>query len=111
MSSPNASDTTPSPGCREQRPCSAFVVGLPDTRGIYCWLAGYKGGDPVRYYTADTAKRFKTRDAAKRGIRQARNTHPLRDRRYIIVPESEMHRYMEPNTPIQPHEGLSLIHI
>lgn len=78
-------------------PGSPFVVGLPDTRGYYCWLAGFKNGDPARYYSPHCAMRFKSHYAAECAILQAKATHPGKERTYVIVPVSEMALHMEAN--------------
>lgn len=69
-----------------------YVVGLPDTQGGMCWLAGYES-DPTRYYTASLALRFNSTGDALQGIERARLTHPFKERRYQVIPESEMHQY------------------
>ena len=66
-----------------------YVVGLPDTQGGMCWLAGYES-DPTRYYTAEFAIRFPSEAAAEKGIEKAKKTHPFKEREYIIIPEIEM---------------------
>jgi len=66
-----------------------YVVGLPDTQGGMCWLAGYES-NPTRYYTPDLAIRFKSEDEAQDGIEKAKLTHPFNEREYIIIPEEEM---------------------
>ena len=47
-----------------------YVVGLPDTQGGMCWLAGYDS-DPTRYYTASLALRFASEKEAEAGIESA----------------------------------------
>jgi len=69
-----------------------YVVGLPDTQGGMCWLAGYES-DPTRYYTESCALRFDSVEEAETGIEEARLTHPFKERRYRVIPESEMHQY------------------
>lgn len=65
------------------------VVGLPDTQGGMCWLAGYDS-DPTRYYTASLALRFDSEKEAEAGIEKAKLTHPFKEREYVIIPEEEM---------------------
>ena len=69
--------------------CKKYVVGLPDTVGGVCWLAGYES-DPTRYYTASCALRFDSEESAQAGIEKAKATHPFKEREYIIIPEGEM---------------------
>lgn len=66
-----------------------YVVGLPDTQGGMCWLAGYES-DPTRYYTASLALRFASEKEAEAGIEKAKLTHPFKEREYATIPEEEM---------------------
>lgn len=66
-----------------------FCVGLPDTQGGMCWLAGYES-DPTRYYTPSMALTFKTWQDAADAIERAKKTHPLRERSYRILTVAEM---------------------
>jgi len=66
-----------------------YVVGLPDTQGGVCWLAGYES-DPTRYYSANLAIRFDSEKEAQDGIEKAKKTHPFQEREYIIIPENEI---------------------
>jgi len=43
-----------------------YLVGLPDTQGNLCWLAGYES-DPTRYYTKSCALVFDTKEDAENG--------------------------------------------
>lgn len=69
-----------------------YVVGLPDTQGGMCWLAGYES-DPTRYYTPSCALRFSSAASALQAIVRARKTHPRRERTYEVIKESEMGNY------------------
>lgn len=71
---------------------TGYAVGLPDTQGGMCWLAGYES-DPTRYYTPSCALIFKTQVHAVAAIVRARKTHPGREREYRIVPVAEMARH------------------
>ena len=66
-----------------------FCVGLPDTQGGMCWLAGYEG-DPTRYYTASCALTFATWRGAANAIERAKQTHPFKRRTYRIMTIAEM---------------------
>lgn len=66
-----------------------FCVGLPDTQGGMCWLAGYES-DPTRYYTPSCALTFKTHRAAVNAIERAKKTHPFKNRSYRIMTVAEM---------------------
>ena len=66
-----------------------FCVGLPDTQGCMCWLAGYES-DPTRYYTPNFALTFKTRQDAADAIERAKKTHPLKERTYRIMTVADM---------------------
>lgn len=77
----------------ERLPVSAgYAVGLPDTQGGMCWLAGYES-DPTRYYTPSCALIFKTQVHAVAAIVQARKTHPGREREYRVILVAEMARH------------------
>jgi hypothetical protein len=77
----------------ERLPASAgYAVGLPDTQGGMCWLAGYES-DPTRYYTPSCALIFKTQGHAVAAIARARKTHPGREREYCVIPVAEMARH------------------
>ena len=69
-----------------------YAVGLPDTQGGMCWLAGYES-DPTRYYTTSCALIFETQVHAAAAIVRARKTHPGREREYRVIPVSEMARH------------------
>lgn len=64
-----------------------YLVGLPDSQGNICYLAGYKS-DPTRYYSRRCALEYKTEAGAKRAIERAKKTHPYKIRNYIIIKES-----------------------
>lgn len=66
-----------------------FCVGLPDTQGGMCWLAGYES-DPTRYYTPSCALTFETRQQAADAIEHAKKTHPFKERTYRIMTVAEM---------------------
>ena len=66
-----------------------FCVGLPDTQGGICWLAGYES-DPTRYYTPSCALTFKSRQKAADAIERAKKTHPFQERTYRIMTVAEM---------------------
>ena len=68
---------------------AVFCVGLPDTQGGMCWLAGYES-DPTRYYTPSCALKFETRQAAADAIERAKQTHPFKWRAYRIMTVAEM---------------------
>lgn len=70
-------------------PSSLFYVGLPDTQGGMCWLAGYES-DPTRYYTPSYAMTFSTRQEADDAIERAKKTHPFKERTYRIMTVAEM---------------------
>lgn len=78
-----------------------FCVGLPDTRGRMCWLAGY-GSDPTRYYTPEHALRFKTRTSASAAITRAKKTHPFKERIYRIMAVAEMETQSNAHPPTNP---------
>lgn len=69
-----------------------FCVGLPDTQGGMCWLAGYES-DPTRYYTARLALTFTTTQEAEAAIARAKETHPCKEREYKILPVADMADY------------------
>lgn len=69
-----------------------YAVGLPDTQGGICWLAGYES-DPTRYYTPSCALIFKAQVHAVAAIVRARKTHPGREREYRVIPVAEMARH------------------
>lgn len=66
-----------------------FCVGLPDTQGGMCWLAGYES-DPTRYYTPSLALLFETWQQAADAIERAKKTHPFKERTYRIMTVAEM---------------------
>ena len=66
-----------------------YVVGLPDTQGGMCWLAGYDSA-PTRYHPASLALRSDPEKEAEAGIEKAKLTHPFKEREYAIIPEEEM---------------------
>lgn len=66
-----------------------FCVGMPDTQGGMCWLAGYDS-DPTRYYTPSCALTFETWQAAAEAIERAKQTHPFKERTYRIMTVAEM---------------------
>lgn len=68
-------------------PAGLFCVGLPDTQGGMCWLAGYES-DPTRYYTC--ALMFESWQAAAAAIERAKKTHPFKERTYRIMTVAEM---------------------
>ena len=70
------------------RHCSAFVVGMPDTKGYMCWLAGASAEE--RYYTPSMARRFPTAVAAEAVMIGS-------GRAYKILRESEMPKYTPPH--------------
>lgn len=70
-------------------PAGLFCVGLPDTQGGMCWLAGYES-DPARYYTPSCALTFKTWQEAADAIERAKKTHPFKGRTYRIMTVAEM---------------------
>ncbi len=88
-------------------PASAgYAVGLPDTQGGMCWLAGYES-DPTRYYTPSCALIFKTRVHAVAAIVRARKTHPGREREYRVIPASEMARHnVSGEMPLEANKNL-----
>jgi hypothetical protein len=75
--------------------CSAFVVGMPDTKGYMCWLAG--DGAEERYYTPSMARRFPTAVAAEAAMIGS-------ERAYKILRESEMSKYTPPHLQ-EPNAG------
>lgn len=83
---PPAAELLP-PLIKEQhvKDAAGYAVGLPDTQGNLCWLAGYES-DPTRYYTFAQALRFKTRQGANAAIRRAKKTHPFKERTYRVIP-------------------------
>jgi hypothetical protein len=62
-----------------------FAVGMPDTRGTYCYLTTGEG-DPPRTYTPEHANRYKSERAAKAAMTRARKRTPLKDRFMVVVP-------------------------
>lgn len=66
-----------------------FCVGLSDTQGGMCWLAGYES-DPTRYYTPSCALTFETWQQAADAIARAKKTHPFKERTYRIMTVAEM---------------------
>jgi len=65
-----------------------YLVGLSDSQGNICYLAGYKS-DPTRYYSRSCALEYKTIGGAKRAIVRAKKTHPGKSRSYIIIQDHE----------------------
>jgi len=74
---------------KKSAPSGLFCVGLPDTQGGMCWLAGYDA-DPTRYYTPSCALTFATWQEAADAIERAKKTHPFKERTYRIMPVAEM---------------------
>lgn len=72
----------------QQQACSAFVIGMPDTNGFMCWLAG--DTPEARYYTPSMARRFQTAIEAEAVMIGS-------GRAYKILRESEMPQYTPPH--------------